>query len=421
MRSYSDFAGLNLILLFLAFVCGLLSYSTELFEFYHKNQVYKYNFFECIDCPFPYKSTSIHCLSQECTNGSLWLCEKGKTLESTISSLIYSEFIANTLLVLLMQKSIFMILKRNYGSKGFSNAIAVMLISCKTIGLAASFSISNMTFENCYKHVCGKNGMILIVVSYTFAILGGVSSILLFKISEKFPKNAPSPISKNSLLGKVLPLICISNFFLICSLFLPWAFYFNIENAEKDRIFIELTSKNCYPGQDLCTSEYLQSLRHCTTLQNLKSAGILFYFCIQFGIIFQLLWLEYLFFHYKSLEFGFPHGNYIVTALCLICYISAFLCWFCKSGAKLSSNCKVKAGDTEIALCADTGSILGIVSCLLIGISSISYISLYYFRICFRSENNNRLENSQAKCIDTRLNSPTELPIITEIYEEKRN
>ena len=303
----------------------------------------------------------------------------GDTLEKMKFSFLCFEAISLIISVLLIERFIYILSRKYCGHSKTSLILLFLLFLSKTVGLTSTFTFGNIGFKSEKTQIRGKEGAINMIISYVFSMICIILSYFQLQRLQPVHLEAKMTISKK-ILWKILILLFVSLVFFCVSMSQDWI-SFNDETISTETLMpYSLSQYSCYTGHSYCASSLAKNLRYCNGFNRLFTAQTVYWVFMELGSVFLALWIEYSLFYFRSISFGFEYCNYFAAFGSLLSWTLALVFWFHYSQAGYSNNCKVVAGALDLSFCAESGSIFGIISCILIGISGISYMIVFYYR-----------------------------------------
>ncbi|CAG9322581.1 unnamed protein product [Blepharisma stoltei] len=365
-------------------------------SFSYKEETFNYGIFDCIDCPVGFEHTNPNCVySLSCSqDSSSDLCSTGKKLIQARSSVISCETVAGVLTILLIERYIYMLMRRGYGKVWIFYTLIGLITGSKLAGFLSYIELTNSKISSSCDtndEICNNNGPYYMLTSLILSAIGcGLGAVVLRFRNKKLDKEKIIEGLESSAMisGKVLPVLLIGAAFTGLALGWDWISFqapktstgtlLSMNSYYKYGDFIKNLDFDCISGPACANKSGLAlSQRECNAFDKVNNAGRVYYWMVSFSLLFLLLWIENLINVLRKKEFGISESNYVWPALCVILNLIGIISWFNISGVTYGANCRVKAGDNDISFCSEEGPTFAIISLICEFFAAMFYCLLY--------------------------------------------
>ena len=377
------------------------------YSFEHSKTAFTFSLYNCVDCEAPYRHISPDCFdSSLCrTSSNTGLCRLGPDLQLASDMYFYNVCLSLLFLVLNTERLYCLLREKDYGHpKAMAALIPVPLITT-VIGVGGWFGNVKPSFDSSCSAttdsetpcVTLKFGAYLALVAAVLTLAGGVSLFIAFFQREKGLDSGIPGIGegkiiaftfRNWLLTKVGPVLLIAAVFIGVSFLMPWIKFEDTQKSYQGDLRKMLDSLagsgkpryECLWGPACDAEGTPGNTLLCNAFKRMSLVSSIYLGLESCVLLFFVLWLESLIYFALKREFGIPRLVYCYPVLTTLVHTAAVMLWFIYGGAKMGGDCQVKAGDTDINFCAETGASFTIWEGLCFFFAAIFYELLYYRR-----------------------------------------
>ncbi|CAG9335594.1 unnamed protein product [Blepharisma stoltei] len=360
-------------------------------KFSISGQSFNYSLLQCTDCSSEFSKTFYTCLSQLSCPDSSDFCDKGKNVYYAFSIVIFCEIFSVTFICFLLERLVFMFLKKDHGKSWIFYVLAPLILVSKLVELGCYFGLTESNLNgNCDadNEICNESGPLLMVISVFLTSIGGALSLaLIYKI--KSSRDSVAYKRNEEIMAwfsqRIFPAILISILFIGLSFGFNWISY--QDNKQNYGTLLNLNefkdkstmNYSCISGPTCAQAMGTPQLqRYCNAFDRVYNAGNTYITMITISLLFLFLWIEGLIYTIFNSKFGISELNYVWPTMCVLFHFMGTVGWFTISDGSFSANCNVASEDTDISFCAENGAIFSIISLISLSLTAIFYCFLFY-------------------------------------------
>jgi hypothetical protein len=380
-------------------------YAEVWFTFELSDVTYEFGLFYCTDCPDEHAKYSTDCFrTYDCLlNSNSNLCRVGEAAYEASISYIWFALISLVGSLFLVERLIFLLLRRDYGHPKVLYCLAIAIPLFQGVGVFVWFTRSDAKFSKSSSvqadeqiHLYANLGPILAICGVILSSLAAAFVLLVMLWRDtSFDKGVQGvgeglimgTTHRQWLLGKVAPVLGIGLAFHVMATCWHWVNYDADHNHNGFLLYVDSyldydqLSYNCLFGPACAQSNDKPiDIRNCTAYKRLWSAGYAYLWIDSAALIFFLLWIEGLVYLAMKREYGVPFVQYVWPLLTTLVHLAALVTWFMVSGAEYGASCNVYVSDVDINFCADMSPSFSIWALICYFFAALVYELLYLRR-----------------------------------------